>query len=195
MIHVPEMRQLVQDDVVTHKTWNLEQAPINRNRSAPRAGAPSRPLIANCHALDTNFVQCRQFKRTVRQFPGSKAEEESLNFRPQVRTQFFDPDRFGCQTDHACVTGWVRLQFHTLASKQDLRPDMPRWWTLWTSSESQQLLLEPADILFCKPFGLYLCTAPRNSYSRAAVTPQPQDVPTCPSIPNEPEFNMLSPNP
>src|SRR5438093_11531869 len=51
VIQVPQMAKLVQNDVVLNERWRLNEPPVQRNRSAPRTGTPTRLLVAHCHPV------------------------------------------------------------------------------------------------------------------------------------------------
>src|SRR6266516_4730047 len=56
MIHLPQMHQLVKNDVIAHKVRRLDQAPVQRNRPFHRTRSPARSLIAHRDAADGELV-------------------------------------------------------------------------------------------------------------------------------------------
>src|SRR5258708_11121567 len=62
VVHLFEMREFVQDDVVADMARRLNKTPIQGYRAAPRAGAPSRTLVSHGHSPHRESVQGGQFE-------------------------------------------------------------------------------------------------------------------------------------
>ena len=78
------MSEFVQDDVIANRSRGLHQAPVQRNRAAPRARPPARALIAHHDLSDFALMRRRQFKHARRQFAFRQPPKMPFHRRPQV---------------------------------------------------------------------------------------------------------------
>src|SRR5438046_1309145 len=76
MIHFFEMRQLVQDDVITDEWRGLNQTPVERDGAAPGAGAPTGTLVTNGDFLNAELMEAGQLQDAQRKFRGGKTPKE-----------------------------------------------------------------------------------------------------------------------
>ena len=68
VVHLPEMHQFMEDDVIAHARRRLDQPPIERNRAAAGTRAPPGALIAHGHAPDGQLMARRELHHARRQF-------------------------------------------------------------------------------------------------------------------------------
>src|SRR5215467_491486 len=84
MVHVFEMRQFVQDDVIAHEFRSLDEAPVQGNGAVPGTGTPARALVAHHDAAHLIMMQRSQLANAGGQFTGSQAPEVPLHGWSQI---------------------------------------------------------------------------------------------------------------
>jgi hypothetical protein len=84
MIHLHQVGEFVQADVITDEVRGLDQAPVERDRAVPGTGTPAGPLIANRDPPDGQSMGRRQFHHAGGQFTRGDAAKMVFDRRAQV---------------------------------------------------------------------------------------------------------------
>ena len=73
VVHLSEMSEFVEDDVIADEGWGLEEAPIEGERAAPGTRAPAGTLVADTDALNHQTMHGGEFEDSRRQFADSQS--------------------------------------------------------------------------------------------------------------------------
>ena len=101
MVHLPEMHQFVENDVIAHERRRLDEPPVERDRSAPGTRTPARALIAHGHAAHGQLKTGREFHHAQRQFPLRQPAQMSFDGWPQVARRICHGQLFRAEANHS----------------------------------------------------------------------------------------------
>ena len=193
MVHVPQVRQLVQHDVIPHKRRRLNQPPVQGNRPAPRARAPARPLIAHGDPPHRQLVRRREFQNPGRKLPRRQPPQMPRDPRAQIPIDIRDLHNLAPAPHRPALPVHSRFDPHHLPAKQNLRSHQP--WLRFDGMRREPLQLsgEPFRVPFREPSSLPRRPPARNRQSRRAVRPQPQQIAARPVIPDHHQRNPPPP--
>ncbi len=173
VVHLPQVHQFMQDDVIAHEGWSLEQTPIQRNRAARRARSPSRFLISDGNPRNGQLMLAGKFQRARGQFCLRQRPHVLFNCRTQIAGRIQCPAGFGTKLNPFAVAGGYR---HKLAVEQDFRANRPFPGLPGARGKNIQLTLQPGDLPLRKLPGFGDGTAARHCHARRAIGPQPQNI-------------------
>src|SRR5688572_21788095 len=127
MIHLPEMHQFVEDDVVGYKLRSLKQTPVQGNGSTTGTGAPTRFLIPDAHARHFQSVLVGEAKNFRRQFRGGETMQVTFNLWSMILINVGDADGVVREGDGASSVHAVgkHNNLDGLSSEQNVRADAP----------------------------------------------------------------------
>ena len=69
VVHLPEVGELMQDEVVANKAGGLHEAPVEGDGAAPGAGAPAGTLVPDRDAPERELMKGGEFEDARGQFP------------------------------------------------------------------------------------------------------------------------------
>ena len=105
VVHLTQVHQFVEENVITDKRRGLNQPPIQRNGATPRARTPPRSLVADSNPSNGQLMRRRKFINPGWKFRGSEFPQMLDNPRAQISTYVGhsnnltpEPDRASQQT-------------------------------------------------------------------------------------------------
>jgi len=101
VVHLLEVREFVQDEVVLNERRGLNQAPVKGNGATSRAGAPAGTLVAHHHPLYRQLVQRSQFEHPRGQFLLRQTPKVVLDGGPEVTSRIRDRHDFAAKLNQA----------------------------------------------------------------------------------------------
>src|ERR1019366_10067602 len=105
------MSQFVQMDIILNKAGRLDQTPVERDRSTPGAGTPTRSLVAHGDATHGQSVPGGQFQKTRRQFLCRQHAKMMFKHWPQVSLWVHHFQRPATETNSARFSSFDARQF------------------------------------------------------------------------------------
>ena len=125
VVHLPQMHQFVQTDIVTDECGCLDEPPVQGNRAAPRTGAPARFLIAHRDAAHGQSVPGGQFQHARWQFPRGQLAKMAFDGRSQIGRRIRNPDRLVAEADGSSFAVQPGFNADRFAAQKNLRPNCP----------------------------------------------------------------------
>ena len=119
VIHLPQMHQLMENDVILHVQRRLDQPPVQRNRPAPRTRTPTRFLIAHGDATDGDLMLRCVGLNSWQQFPGGEPPQMLFNRRTKIRHAICHLHHFRSEANRVSRHVCGDFNHHTFAAKQD----------------------------------------------------------------------------
>jgi hypothetical protein len=192
VIHLTQMTKLVKKDVILDAGWRLDEPPIQRNRPAPRARSPTRPLVPHRNPARGQLVQRRVFKNPWRQFLRSQAPQVSFNRWTQISRGVGQSDNLAAEPDHAALRVYPCLKLHRFAAKKYLRSNRPFFWPAWTRSQALQLPFEPCLVPLREPSSLGSRPALWNGHPCRTVRAEPEHITVRTRVADQHHGNLAS---
>ena len=146
MIHVQDMAKLVQNDVVLNARRRLNEPPIQRDRPASGTGAPTRSLVTDRNATNSELMSCGKFQYARRKFIRRQLPEMPLGRRTQITCRIGDANGLAAKSDYSSLAIDSRLKRDDLAAKQDFGTDRPFLWPVWTGGKALKLFFQPFGV-------------------------------------------------
>src|SRR6267378_1489634 len=84
VVHLFEMGEFMQDDVIANELGRLDETPVKGNGGFPRAGAPAGTLVTDRDSADDDLMQGCQFSHARWEFARRQAPEMALDHRAEV---------------------------------------------------------------------------------------------------------------
>lgn len=180
VVHVPQVGQFVQDNVVPDARGHLDQAPVERDGATARTRTPARLLIPHRDAPHDERVLGCEFPEATRQFIRRQPPKVPLHLRAQIRARFVHR--------HQLIGEPHLSRLHPLdpspfSAKENLRPDPPLNPPSRALAQPLPLPLQPVSIPLHKSPRFDCSAAAWNRDASRAVRPQPQDIAAGPGIP------------
>ncbi len=177
MVHVPQVRQFMEDQVIPHKRRRLHQTPVQENRPPPRAGAPSRALVPDRHPPRRQLMRGGVLVHTQWQFPSCQPPKMLFYGWAQISVSPIHTDALGAKSNQAGFPVYACLNSHQFSAKEDLCPNSPGLRTHGACCQTLQLPFHPSDIPFRKPARFGSRAAARDRDPRGTIRAQPEHIP------------------
>src|SRR5438552_1420166 len=84
MVHLAEVREFVENDVVADEDRSLDKTPIERDGAAAGTGTPAGTLVADADAADGETVRGGEFEDAGRKFFCGKEPKVAFDGRSEV---------------------------------------------------------------------------------------------------------------
>src|SRR5213593_3160816 len=110
------MHQFVEADVVPNEWWRLNEPPVQRNRAATRARAPTRSLVAHRDATHRRLVGGRVFQNPPRQLLRRQSPQMPLDGGTQIGGRIGHFDNFAAKSNPTAFSIDARLDFNEFAA-------------------------------------------------------------------------------
>jgi hypothetical protein len=160
MVHLPEVHQLVEDQVVADGVRGVEDAPVEGNGGAHGTGAPARALVADADALDAESVEGGEFLDPGRKFAGGQSPQMPLERGLEIGQRIGDRNGLIGEADGA-GDGIVR-EVDGIAPEQNLGADGPAFVEGRPLGEAGVLAFQPRALAFEETLGFGEGTGSRN---------------------------------
>jgi hypothetical protein len=190
MIHLFQMGELMQDDVIRHKCRRLNEPPIQRNGSPARTGTPARSLIPHRDVAEREMMQGRQFGNAARQFARRQPPKLAFDRRPKISGYIANAERFRTKQDHARLIARTGSEPHTFTVEENFNAQRPRFQSARPESLAHELFLQPVGIPRNELFCFSQRTTTRNGDTGRALASEPQHVSTCAQVANHLQGNL-----
>ena len=190
VVHLPQVHQLVQNQIVTDERGRLNESPVQGNGPSSRAGTPTRSLIAHCDPTHGQLMEHCVFKNPRWEFLGRQPPQMPFNHSPEISGRIGHFDDLASKSNVAALSVDDRLNPYQLSTKMNLCSEQPFSWASGTRGEPLQLPLEPGDIAFGKSSRFRDGTAAGNCHSRGAVWSYSKHIPPRTRIADQDHWNL-----
>jgi hypothetical protein len=184
MIHLPQMREFMENQVIPHEHRRLDQSPVQRNRSLSRTRSPTRALVSHTDSPHRQPVSRGELPHHRRKFLAGECPEMPFNFAPQIRPRTFK--HLTAETDRARFSVRSRFDVYRIAAEKNPGSNPPSLGMLWAFLDFLELPFDPVAISHRKAPGFRVGTTARDGHSCGAVCPQPKHIPARDTPPRPP---------
>lgn len=166
VVHLPQMHQLVNDDVVADKLRHLNQSPVQRHCPTTRTGSPPRPLISHRDASNAALQRSRNELNAGRQFPSGQRPkmtfDGSADFRSRRLHTRAQRNHLGAQPGHHSAVDRCDPKRMAFAAEPDFGAFRPVLCRCLTRAQLLELSNDPRSVLPGEEARFREGAAPRN---------------------------------
>ena len=194
VVHLPQMHQFVQTNVIAYESGCLDEPPVQGNRAASRTGAPTRFLAAHRDATYGQSVPGGQLQYARWQFPRCQSAKMAFDGRAQIGGRIWAPDRLAAEADGFSFAVGPGFNADRVAAQEDIRPNIPDRRFPGLGLKPLKLAFKPCGMAFDKLPGHRRRAAAGNCNAGDAIGTQPEQIAACPRIAHHQEGQLLRPH-